>query len=318
MLPPAAPGGGQIPWLRPLGLGEILDVAIKLYRTHALTLMKVVLVVTVPVQVLNVLITTSTTTSFDVGGGVLEESGGASYGDEAAYIAGQVVIILLGILVVLIASAACFRAVAEAYLGRESGAGASLSFAARRSGSIIWLSVLSLLITALAFLALILPGIWLMVAWSVAQPVLLFEGVRGRQALQRSFGLVRGRWWPTAGVLAMGYLLAAVVGAIVQAAIILVALALLSSDSFLALVVLGIASVLGQVITTPFQAALIAIIYFDLRVRKEGFDLTLLAEGMGVPVPAVAAPAPAAGSEPQPVIFLPPVPPAPPPSSPAE
>jgi hypothetical protein len=37
----------------------------------------------------------------------------------------------------------------------------------------------------------------------------------------------------------------------------------------------------GLAISTPLQAALLTVLYFDLRVRKEGFDLELLAREMG-------------------------------------
>ena len=46
------------------------------------------------------------------------------------------------------------------------------------------------------------------------------------------------------------------------------------------------ANALGQLIssavTTPFTAAVLTVMYFDLRVRKEGFDLELLARRLGV------------------------------------
>ena len=45
--------------LRPLGIGEILDAGIKIYRNKFATMLKAVAVVIVPVQVLNVLITLS-------------------------------------------------------------------------------------------------------------------------------------------------------------------------------------------------------------------------------------------------------------------
>ena len=38
----------------------------------------------------------------------------------------------------------------------------------------------------------------------------------------------------------------------------------------------------ASVITTPFMAAVLVLIYFDLRVRKEGFDLQLLSQGVGL------------------------------------
>jgi len=62
----------------------------------------------------------------------------------------------------------------------------------------------------------------------------------------------------------------------------------------------GIASVVGgtvsQMIATPYLAAVITLVYFDQRVRKEGFDLQLLAEGLGRPRdPDAPIPAPFAG-----------------------
>ena len=42
-----------------------------------------------------------------------------------------------------------------------------------------------------------------------------------------------------------------------------------------------VAAVVATAITTPIFAAIISVLYFDQRVRKEGFDLQLLAEGVG-------------------------------------
>jgi hypothetical protein len=290
------------PRLRPLGVGEILDAAIKLYVAHAKTLMKVVLVIAVPVEVISLLITVLTTESVDVTAGftTVDEGSGVKYGDEGVYIGGQAAVILLGFLVVLLATAGCFKAVADAYLGGQASARASLAFAAQRAGAVVWLTALSIVLLALAFLALIVPGIWLGVAWSVALPVLLFEGLGGMAALRRSFALVQGRWWPTAGTLGLGFILAALVATILQGAVIGLVLLAVDSKSFGALLLLSVASVLGQVITTPFQAALLTILYFDLRVRKEGFDLAVLADRMGVPSAPATTPR-----------FLPPVPPEP-------
>src|SRR5262249_54397828 len=58
----------------------------------------------------------------------------------------------------------------------------------------------------------------------------------------------------------------------------------------------------ATILTIPFVAAVVAVIYFDLRVRKEGFDLQLMAQRIGAPDGAVApalmpwtSPAPGAG-----------------------
>ena len=49
----------QAPELRPLSIGEILDVAIKIYLRNAWTLFRVVLVVVAPVEIVSALIQAS-------------------------------------------------------------------------------------------------------------------------------------------------------------------------------------------------------------------------------------------------------------------
>ena len=48
----------------------------------------------------------------------------------------------------------------------------------------------------------------------------------------------------------------------------------------------------GALISTPFSAAYHTVLYFDLRVRKEAFDLRLLASGIGVEPPPGWVPEP--------------------------
>jgi hypothetical protein len=61
-------------------------------------------------------------------------------------------------------------------------------------------------------------------------------------------------------------------------------------DSLLAVAVLtGLASIVGYAISTPLQAAIVAIVFFDQRVRKEGLDLELLAQSLGTQAPPASA-----------------------------
>ena len=45
--------------------------------------------------------------------------------------------------------------------------------------------------------------------------------------------------------------------------------------------ILTVVNIVALAVSLPFISALVAYIYFDLRVRKEGFDLALLARGIG-------------------------------------
>ena len=68
--------------------------------------------------------------------------------------------------------------------------------ACARLGSVIWVSVLYGLGIFVGLLLLIVPGIFVTVAWSVAIPVLLAENLRGRGrcgARARSCAVAGGR-----------------------------------------------------------------------------------------------------------------------------
>lgn len=267
--------------LRPLRVGEALDAAVKIYLGNAGQLVKTVLVVLVPFQVLAALIQSSTLSSATlVDGKVLFPTAT----DLSTYVTGQIVINVVGVLVVLLANAACFRAVSEAYLGESPQWRESVGFGFRRLGSVFWLSLVTVVLLIFAFIALIVPGIWLSIAWSVALPALLFERVKGFSALRRSFSLVSGRWWPTFGTL----LVAIVILFVVQFVIGLVAGAIIgglvpgtSTNVAVLIAVSAVFGVVSRMISTPFIAACVTVIYYDLRVRKEGLDLELLAQGIG-------------------------------------
>ncbi|QEC46993.1 hypothetical protein FSW04_04910 [Baekduia soli] len=268
--------------MRPLNLGETLDASLNVVRASWRTLAAVMLVMAVPIQLVDIAIVSATTDSYQVGSSSLTGAGSnTTYADQGAYAAGQVVIQVLGLVGYLLGTVACYRAIADTHLGRPTSARASLRFAARRLSAALWLTIMLVVGLLGAFLALVVPGIFLVIAWSVAFPVLLVEGKVGRAALARSYRLVQGRWWATLGRLAVAYILVTVVTAVASAIILVPALAVVSDTSFAALALDHAANLVVSLVTTPFLAAVTTFVYFDLRVRKEGFDLTRLAGDMG-------------------------------------
>jgi hypothetical protein len=304
--------------LRPLGVGEILDAGIKVYRNKFGTMLKAVAVVVVPVQVLNVLIQLSLPDSGTT------TAGTTSDGSGWAGVAALILILLITVVSATLAEAACLKAVSDAYLGTDTDWRGSLRFGFQRLGSLLWLTLIHGALLLLAFAACIVPGIWLYAAWSVAVPALLLEDARGFRALNRSFNLVRGRWWPTAGTLLLANLLATAVA--FGFSVIALPLVFAGDDNdFVVDLANGVLGGIASVLTIPFVAAVIAVIYFDLRVRKEGFDLQLMAQRIGAPSGAVSpapmpwtAPVPGAGggwAPPPPPGWSPPAP-SPPPAPP--
>jgi hypothetical protein len=300
------------PRLRPLGIGEILDVAIKIYWRHARVLLPLVAIVVLPAQVVLNLVGVSAGNSAEdlvVTGPTGEEE--LATDELGTLIAGVVVAGLIALLSTAIATGAAFKAVAEAYLGRTPHWRDSLAFVLRRLHSVIWLSILSALVIGLGLLLCVIPGVYLGVAFTVAVPVLLVEGLRGRRALGRSRRLVRGRWWPTLALVVLGTLLSGIVSFAIQGLVSAATLTDAGSQTLAAFLVGTIGGTLSATLTTPFQAAYTTVLYFDLRVRKEAFDLQLLAETIGVEPgegawAALEEPAPAEGSVEQPPFWPPP------------
>jgi hypothetical protein len=273
------------PQLRPLGIGEILDVGIKIYSRNALTLFKIVVFVVLPAQILvniaeiSALPSGAKVSSF---GGTITTQGTLSRHDAAVAVVGFIAAFLIQFIAARFAQAGCFRAVADAYLGEEVGWRSSLSFALRRLPAIVGLALLSGLLVALGTLLCVIPGIYLYVAFTVAVPVLLVEGAGPRRALGRSRELVRGRWWGTCGVALVGYLLVSVVSVALTGLVVGVAFANPARNTVTGFTLNTLAATVGSMIATPAAAAFITVLYIDLRVRKEGFDLLLLARRLGV------------------------------------
>jgi hypothetical protein len=269
--------------LRPLGVGEILDAAMKVYRENFRTLTTAVLALVFPLAVIDSLIMSSTQED------AFRFSSDAATTDlDGAFWAGQLASGLLSLLTFSVAVAACFHAVMRGYLGEATTWRESLGFGLRRLWGVLGVGILVVLGLIPMFILLIVPGVWLAVRWSVAVPALLAEEIGPVSALGRSFRLVKERWWATFGALVVMTILVSILQGIVGALMGFVFAD--SGNELLAAVIYTLVTTLAYAVTLPIQAAVFTLIYFDLRVRKEGFDLQLMAQGMGQPGATSAAP----------------------------
>ena len=274
--------------LRPLALGEVLDVGIKIVARNAGTLFRVVVFVVLPVQLLSTLVQLSAAPSGWRPQGFpphFQPPGDQFYvsrSDVLAEVGSVLVTSLLSFLAGIVAAGACYRAITSAYLGEPTGWRESLGFALRRLHSILWVTVIGGIFVVLGLIACIVPGVYLWGAFAVAVPVLLTEDVRGTKALGRSRTLVQGFWWRSFGVVVLGAILAGFISGALEGLVL--ALTSVGSGSATAVWVIAntAAGTVGKMISTPFTAAFVTVLYFDLRVRKEAFDLQLLARRIGV------------------------------------
>jgi hypothetical protein len=277
--------------LRPRTVGEVLDGAIKLYVRNARTLIGIVAVVSVPLQLLSGIVLLSVLSNGDqVPGNLfalhLHQSQNDTTSGGGVSGAVELVRFIISSVTGTLCTAACVRAVSDAYADRSPSIAGSLSVAVRRLPMLLVMEIVRYVGLILACVALIIPGVWLYGAWAVCTPALLVEDLGPLKALGRSRRLVRRRWWPVAAVLLVSNILVVVVGSALQG--LFGAVDGFSSHPAELLGVLAV--VLGAIVTSmlvqPFTAAVTTVLYYDLRVRHEGYDLQVLADQLGLPAPA--------------------------------
>ena len=115
---------------------------------------------------------------------------------------------------------------------------------------------------ALGFLALLLPGVYLVIRWYFVPQAVVIDGARGPAALSRSTQLVQGLWWRTFGLVVLANLAIALPGFILVAPFAAIAE---STDR----AVWGmVGSAVITSITAPFVAVYSTLLYYDMRARK--------------------------------------------------
>ena len=144
---------------------------------------------------------------------------------------------------------------------------------------LVLLPPLGLLLFLLFFAGFIALFGWLMVKTSLAVPAAVVERVGPGRALARSWQLSTGNFWWIAAVLFLALLLSSVLSNVLSTpfslAAVLVEVPL--GESALTSVLAALLSFLGLLVTgcvsEPFTAGVTALLYLDVRMRREGLDL---------------------------------------------
>jgi hypothetical protein len=138
--------------------------------------------------------------------------------------------------------------------------GESLRFGLSRFWSIILVGVLVGLAVVGGFILLVVPAFIFLTRFWVSVPALVIEDRRGREALKRSWNLVKGRSWPVFGtIIVIGIGTSLLSGLLTQ----------LFGDSVVAQ---AAGSAIASIVTTPYLALASVLIYLDVRVRKERYS----------------------------------------------
>jgi len=297
-----------IPTLRPLRIGELLDRAIRLYRANFLTFIGIIALMYVPLTILQILASALLGSSMVASPEKIFSS--ASY--WIGWGLTMIVIFLQFILVQGIAMGALARAVADNNLGKKTGI-----LDAYRGIRGSWISLVgALLLIALLMVAIFIWWFVPCIGWitglgmlaymfsvvnQLVPPVVVLEDQTALGSIGRAWSLARRRFWPVLGyafLLGLFSLIvvngpAAVVNIILTQAFRTVGN--VSTYFALSSVVSGLLTLVFSLLYFPLQMTAFTLVYFDLRVRTEGFDIALLtmqAEGPTDVSDAVALTAP--------------------------
>ena len=257
----------SLPLLRPLSIGEILDRAFRIYRSHFVLLISIPLMAFVPMTVLQVV-------------------------SQVLWHTTQWIDLLQNGFVQVLVSSALVVAISQAYLTRPPTLGEAYHTASQRYGA-AWggnvLMGLAIVLPAAAvacgaialaqnqgiliMILLILPlAVFLGTRWSLLLPSILLEDLGAQAGLGRSWALTEGSFGKVFGTSFAAGILVILLATLPQLAV-TYGLGLLLSNLDIVTLVETILAQVGLILTLPVSIGVTVVLYYDLRVRKEAFDL---------------------------------------------
>lgn len=290
--------------LVPMGAGDILDQAIRIYRQDFVTVVGIVAIFSVPLLLINVL-AAALTIPLGSQFSTIEDSSPF----VLVYFLATIITTILSAIASVFQVGALAVVISERYLGhtitiRQAYARTfkrwlslllaiiiiglldlalltvfflpffALAFAAAGSGSSEdALAGILVLCSCLLFIPVLFLLVYLNVHWIFVTQAIVLESHTSTGGMGRSWRLVKGTFWR---VLGFSIILSILVGLFSAGPIYLVSFASLVLPSVvLASVLNSIIQTAVQVLVTPIQFAAVTLLYYDLRIRKEGFDLQL-------------------------------------------
>ena len=295
--PPAALKPGVIP-LRPLTLSDIFNAAFAYVRINPMATLGLTTIVAIITQV-NVLAVASVTTWLVTG----ETAALGRYGVGRAEIVSEVVtllslIVLTGMLTVVVGRAVfgATTTIGEAWArlrGRLLALFGLILLGVTALAAVVTICVVAIIFSTAANPALgallgmvVGPGLFVVLVYvgtllSLAPPALVLERLSVLGSMRRSFALVRRSFWRVFGIVLLAAVVAVVLAFAVARPFDFVGQVLESAGdksaawSLAGSAVLAVGTVIAQIITAPFMAGVVVLLYADRRMRAEAFDLML-------------------------------------------
>jgi hypothetical protein len=163
-------------------------------------------------------------------------------------------------------------AISERFLDREISISESYLRVADNLFPLLGAVIIASIITAVGLMLCLLPGVVTAVWFCLIPPIVMIEGEGGIGALRRSRTLVKGYFWKT--------FLVVVLLASIQFSVVAIAFSLptLIKNVPGLYFVAAFVAILLPLLIEPLKIATTTMLYYDLRIRKEGYNLEVMAE----------------------------------------
>lgn len=266
-----------------MGVLEIIDASFRIYREHFLKFLAINAIVFVPYTLFLAAVMPN----------LLMEASQAAFtsaGDPTATLRAMLPALstmFLGMLFFQqIATGAITAAVADGYLGKVPSVGRSYSTVLACFGTLFGAILLAAVITAAGFVVIV-PGIVFMLWFSIVSTVVIIEKTSVGRSLARSRALVQGFLSKVFGLLLLVGIITVIfsqIGQIIGGLFVpqpgLDEIASGGAQFTVAfkkyLLVQTVSGHIVELFVGPLMSIAHVLLYYDLRIRKEGFDMEVM------------------------------------------
>lgn len=291
----------QISRFRPMGISDILDETVEIYRSNFVLLIGISAVAYIPFTLLSALI---------------QAPSAGQMSDSPESPIESVLVLVAMLLLTSLVTGALTIAISERYLGRESSIGSAYSRIIKGGVffRLLWAILVKYMIIGLppillvgiagmaAAGAMFGPGTtlvqtiifvvlvgscalaitaYLLTRMALVEPAFILEQGKAGYSIGRSWSLVKGSTLKAFGLLLIVGIVVVVVTYLVTGptmAMMIIKEAAGQPVSPVIYVINMILTGIMSVLTAPVMSIASILLYYDLRIRKEGFDLELLAQ----------------------------------------
>jgi hypothetical protein len=257
--------------LRPLSLGEILDRTFALYRQNFLLFFGI----TAIPYTLNLALSLFQVWYF--GNSSAKGVQAVTEMFTGTHLLFTLLSLIVGCLVYIFSEGGTILAITQLYLGRQTSMSTALRGVWDEFGTLFAVVALNGLAVGAGFIFLIVPGIYLLCRLIVCLPVALVEKLGASESLSRSFQLTRDNAGRAFMILLVFFAVSLAGGA--MTGVVLIPITLTHRDPSQLRIVYSASMVLQTLVNSLVAPVLLiasSVFYFDLRIRKEAFDLQFM------------------------------------------